>query len=155
MPNWCENIVELTNTHEEIAKLGAYLAENAGDMKFCDYWLPTPKELMDNEGWYDWRIKHWGIKWDVEIFDPVVERINDTQSTISVAFQSAWNHPLELYEYLTEKTPFIVKAMYNECGVGFCGEFKEGVDCVYEYGDTDIPEELKLEFGLEELSEDF
>lgn len=72
------------------------------------------KEKYGATTWYDWRIKHWGTKWDA--CDP-------EWSGDSVTFETAWSAPAEIYEKLTKLFPdvrfevnYADEDLGNNCG---------------------------------------
>lgn len=63
------------------------------------------KKALDNyeqygaKDWYDWRIKHWGTKWnacDTQINDP---------SEADVYFNTAWSAPIPVLDELSKRYP--------------------------------------------------
>jgi len=148
MPNWCMNTLYLTHADpEEIDRAEKALERG----KFMNEFLPTPP----NEDWYNWRINHWGTKWDVE-----ASTLDNEYGSIRATYDSAWAPPILFYQHLYH-IGFEVKALYFEPGVNFCGIFDEGEDCHYSLSGLRskqvkdlIPPELEVEFGiLEYLSE--
>ena len=96
---------------------------------------PTPTELKE-EGWYEWNVENWGTKWNCDAQDWMkVEHPNEDESSVTFWFDSAWSPPIALYEHIELNSPLNVKASYNECGMGFVGEFVDGSDDYYEYDD--------------------
>lgn len=139
MPNWCENVLTVKgHPHRvidfieygfDISKNGedTVLGENSYVLNF-EKIEPTPKneigELMDD--WYEWRLEHWGTKWDAIVFhqlfdakfkndgpsllvkdknitlDYLKEVMNDLdtnyETSIKIVFNTAWCYPLKLYE---------------------------------------------------------
>jgi len=129
MPNYCQN--QATFTHPDVEKLNElYLQferveDNADDEdgQPFQYLRPTPPELLDGNGWYDWRVANWGTKWDASSrrvleFDPEAK-------TLTVTFHTAWAAPTDLYKYLHAETEWRVDAIYFEAGMGFYGSFNE------------------------------
>ena len=57
MPNWCFNGVTLR--HKDPAMIDRAQHSEGLLMEF----LPTPKELLEGQGWYEWNISNWGTKW--------------------------------------------------------------------------------------------
>jgi len=87
------------------------------------------KKAIDETGcrtWYDWAIKNWGTKWDVEDFDLAYI---DGNEYISFDFQTAWSPPIAVIAALAEKFPAVnITFEYAEEGCDFAGElqFSEG-----------------------------
>ena len=156
MPNWCSNSIEIQGTKEQINKFVSFLDEKNGKDWF-DFFLPTPENLS-NDGWYEWNVQNWGTKWNCDAQDWMkVENPNDDESSVTFWFDSAWSPPIALYEHIELNSPLNVKASYNECGMGFVGEFVDGSDDYYEYENLEdldeIPEHLVDEWNLAEMLE--
>ena len=144
MPNWCEN--QVTIEHEDPAKLRV-LADAFAEGKFLQAVDPMPDPLppvlkaanLDSlPDWYNWRLQHWGCKWDVGGDGRILSLTNDT---LSISFDSPWAPPTVAYEKLVEQG-FTVRAYYHEGGMCFMGEWYDGEDNYIEYeGADDIPED--------------
>jgi hypothetical protein len=155
MPNWCYNQVTLTN--DDASKVKALVdeferiaKENEGkdynereNFRLFEQFYPTPKQLTEGDGWYDWNVSNWGTKWDVS----PDECYQDGDNAVSFYFDSAWSPPIEFYNKLVADG-WGVSAMYSEPGMEFCGEYIDGNDNYYEYPGTrerakqEIPEDL-------------
>ena len=74
--------------------------------------LPTPPEPDErlgtsifkstgraDERWYDWRIKNWGIKWDID----EINTDDDSENFISYSFETPWGPPEHICSALREK----------------------------------------------------
>ena len=131
MPNWCNNILTISEPSAELVK---YLQEEGFSF---DKIKPMPPELKEGDGWYDWAVENWGTKWDIdEEFMNVSDDINDKE--ICFGFDTAWSPPMGVIESLSEKFPedhFLLQ--YLEMGVGFGGEarFSDGSCVDSEFGD--------------------
>lgn len=133
MPNYCQN--KVTFTHPDVEKLNELyfqferVGNNADDEdgQPFQYLRPTPAELLTGDGWYNWRVDHWGTKWDATYAWGI--ELDIGTKTLTVNFNTAWSPPIALYQYLHEQTEWRVDAIYFEAGMGFCGSFNEdGVD---------------------------
>ena len=156
MPNWCNNTIEIEGTKEQINAFVSFLDEQNGKEWFT-FFKPTPPELKE-EGWYEWNIENWGTKWNCDAQDWVkVENPNADESSVTFWFDSAWSPPTALYEFIEATSTLNIKASYNEGGMGFVGEFVDGVDECFNYEcleDLDsIPEHLVDEWNLAEQME--
>jgi hypothetical protein len=156
MPNWCSNTIEIEGTKEQINKFVSFLDEQGGKEWFT-FFKPTPPELKE-EGWYEWNIENWGTKWNCDAQDWVkVENPNEDESSVTFWFDSAWSPPTALYEFIESISTMNIKASYNEGGMGFVGEFVDGVDDCFNYECLedleDIPEHLVDEWNLVEQME--
>jgi hypothetical protein len=64
---------------------------------------------------------------------------------ISFWFDSPWSPPTELYNKIQEQG-LIVNAQYMEEGIGFVGEYVDGIEETYEFENesdlNDVPERL-------------
>ena len=156
MPNWCSNTIEIEGTKEQINAFVSFLDEQTGKEWFS-FFKPTPPELKE-EGWYEWNIENWGTKWNCDAQDWVkVENPSADESSVTFWFDSAWSPPTALYEFIEATSTLNIKASYNEGGMGFVGEFVDGVDECFNYEcleDLDsIPEHLVDEWNLAEQME--
>ena len=156
MPNWCSNTIEIEGTKEQINAFVSFLDEQNGKEWFT-FFKPTPPELKE-EGWYEWNIENWGTKWNCDAQDWVkVENPSGDESSVTFWFDSAWSPPTALYEFIESTSTLNIKASYNEGGMGFVGEFVDGVDECFNYEcleDLDsIPEHLVDEWNLAEQME--
>lgn len=175
MPNWCSN--KLTLRHADSAMIDRAVSAFSNGALFNEF-VPCPVELQDTmsgffsdesaqseldakraenvtkfgySSWYDFNIANWGTKWDVGSNDETVER-NDV-NTVTLHFDTAWAPPIDFYHALVSQD-FEVEAMYNEFGMGFCGEYFNGSDSYIEYGTgnmDDIPDDIDAEFGIREI----
>ena len=156
MPNWCSNTIEIEGTKEQINAFVSFLDEQNGKEWFS-FFKPTPPELKV-EGWYEWNIENWGTKWNCDAQDWVkVENPSGDESSVTFWFDSAWSPPTALYEFIEATSTLNIKASYNEGGMGFVGEFVDGVDECFNYESLedleDIPEHLVDEWNLAEQME--
>ena len=156
MPNWCSNTIEIEGTKEQINKFVSFLDEQNGKEWFT-FFRPTPPELK-SEGWYEWNVENWGTKWNCDAQDWMkIENPSEDQASVTFWFDSAWSPPTALYEFIESTSTLNIKASYNEGGMGFVGEFVDGVDECFNYEcleDLDsIPEHLVDEWNLAEQME--
>ena len=118
MPNYCWNKVRIGADEATIAHLV--------DTEFSfEKLLPQPQfepipDLSGNdERWYNWRIEHWGTKWDR--FDYKLKHRG--QAGLELEFNTAWAPPTEFFKSLLEKYSDIwLKCDWSEEG-GEAGVF--------------------------------
>jgi hypothetical protein len=152
MPNWCAN--NLTIEHEDSDMVDRFVkAYNEGNT--CNEFIPKPENLGD--GWWDWCINNWGIKWDIGCENDQAHGLKPTRvgNQVTVTFDSAWAPPLGLYKEL-DKLGFMVNATYFEPGMAFCGIWHDGDDLYTEYGDDKnlIPVQIWEDYNLSEFFEE-
>ena len=139
MPNWCSNRLAVstwsqTEKEDEAKKQIKEFLSKAEVVKedgevvsslSMNNLYPMPKELEntkagitgDKPNWYDWRVEHWGTKWDI---DGCLEY--DDEEYLEYCFDSAWAPPTAFLEKVSKDFPllkFVLK--YEEEGVGFIG----------------------------------
>ena len=162
MPNWCANNV--TINHDDPAKLNELLeAYKRGEL--MEHFMPTPRDPNDptkllgegkpitldsSEDWYSWRVNNWGTKWDVGGEDAFYD---DTPEGVVLSFDSAWSPPVGFYEFMKDQG-FDIRASYFEPGMGFCGDWIDGMDNYYEGEWRDFPDHLIQEYNMDEWYED-
>jgi hypothetical protein len=131
MPNYCSNEVTIVfNEQDDYDKFitqmsiedstDPYLSYNAEDngYGFFDRLVPTPADKLE-DGWYDWRVKHWGTKWNPNIQTFMTD---DVGKCIELAMDTAWAPPVSFFTTFTELFPSAsVELNYLEEGMGFCG----------------------------------
>lgn len=146
MPNWCSNSLTLKHDKEKIDLLEKQLRES--DV-FFQHLHPRPND--QDENWYSWNIDNWGTKWDVNVNEGYIERVDDT--TLQLSFDTAWGPPTKFYDFLFEDG-WDVEARYYEPGVGFIGEYDNSIDDCWEINFDDeesinaVPRELAEHFAL-------
>lgn len=73
--------------------------------------------LYGSNNWYDWRIGHWGCKWDVQ-----AELVRDEPRKLEYIFDSPWSPPINWLERVSIDFPKLrFKIKYEEEGMGFRG----------------------------------
>jgi hypothetical protein len=141
MPNHCQNKAVFTYPKEgelttlcERFRIGRASGEGVPNGPFT-YLRPTPVDLLEGRGWYDWRVTNWGTKWDCMAEHDIT--LDLEEKALTVSFDTAWSPPIKLYEYLHTHTEWRVNAMYFEAGTRFYGWFSEGG--AETYTDNDGP----------------
>lgn len=107
----------------------------------------------------------WGTKWiDIGHVTPVIDDVNpytdETCSSLTVRFSSAWAPPIDGYVAARINHPDIfLRSYYNEGGMAFCGLWTtdNGDDC-YDYSQgkevlEEIPEDIREKCDLDEWFE--
>lgn len=123
MPNWCENKLVLKHTDRTMLERVVSSVKENGSGLFSEF-LPMPKELEgttapgDDPNWYDWRIDHWSVKWDVTDVD--IGEIED--DTVKLWFLTAWSPPMRWLAMMAT-LGFVFKIAYEEPGMAFYGIF--------------------------------
>ena len=150
MPNWCNNILTISEPSAELVK---YLQEEGFSF---DKIKPMPPELKEGDGWYDWAVENWGTKWDLNenpfLFDSISE------NEISFWFDTAWSPPMGVIEALSEKfykDHFVLQ--YLEMGMSFCGEasFSDGSVVDNQSGEEkEVAKFAKEIFGYEDQEDE-
>ena len=152
MPNHTDNRVILS--HDDSQQIDMiYNIMNADDTPLCQTLIPMPKALEGTQGlsdspnWYDWRLQHWGTKWDV--YETHCTRID--ANTLQLTFYTAWSPPIPVYDKLVDMG-FEVNARYLDEGWMYAGEYVDGDDWTTDDVES-LPEtypDLDLEFGISE-----
>ena len=62
--------------------------------------------------WYEWRINHWGTKWNSH--NTVIDAENKT-----IEFDTAWNAPKPLFHHISEKTDAKIAFLYADEDIGY------------------------------------
>lgn len=106
--------------------------EYEGEVLSFENLLPTPEDLLENDGWYEWRVDNWGTKWDAS--DTILFKGEDAQETMGsirlpenalvYLFKTAWGPPVEWVEKLSDVYPgAIFHLVYVEEMGNFSGLF--------------------------------
>jgi hypothetical protein len=150
MPNWCQNIANIT--HEDLEKLDAIVEElKKEEPELFNSLVPNPA----GEWQYDWCVENWGTKWDASVYNYELK-----DGVLTINFDTAWGPPIAFYEKI-EQMGFFVDAYYREEGMAFCGHYFDGSDEFYEYGnmsadeiEENIPVEIDEMFGISQYQRD-
>ncbi len=145
MPNWCSNSLFIRN--EDMTKVDALEQQLMKKEDHQLFNLLVPRPADEEENWYNWNITNWGTKWEASIID--WERTSDNE--IFVSFDTAWSPPIAFYDTVTNDG-WNVEAQYYEPGMGYIGQYIDGIDESFEYDIRDLesiealPEDL-IEYG--------
>jgi len=165
MPNWCLNNLKIVGEVKELKKfekkvdkenfLGSFiplpkeLEERQSPSKTTNTVNPTKEDLKENieknrlkklygsDNWYDWSIKNWGTKWDMnevcrdddEELDAYEEDEQEEVLEIQYAFSSPWSPPIKGLESISKLFPNLTFHLdYSEDGMGYRGisRFQDG-----------------------------
>ena len=171
MPNWCENRLTISHSDPSMIKR----ARDAWmDRRFLKEFIPIPQELTivsgrvgadDNpeqmllvaqqeanlkkygyQDWYTYCVNEWGTKWDIGYEEDWNEPCDESETTFTVKYNSAWSPP-EAACFKLVAMGFDVTNYYYEPGMGFCGVFKDGED--HQYSTGEAPKELQEVFDFD------
>lgn len=103
----------------------------------CNVCGGSKKERVGMEGWYSWRLRAWGTKWDASFGEPFLALGSDEASvdettaalggtvtpTVAVyKFDTAWSPPTGFVESASEQFPELEFGLrFGEPGNGFAG----------------------------------
>jgi hypothetical protein len=158
MPNWCENEVWITGNADELQELFTEASKpnlsydnGESEAKFLmDNLVPVPKELLEGDGWYNWRLGNWGTKWDLnQDYDDTRIYYTEGDSEGGLNYQTAWSPNRAFWLAVSERFPSLtIDLRYVEEGMCFMGQeiMKEG-QTIEEVYHNDIPDELSIEAG--------
>ena len=134
MPNWCENTLTIkastSNAMKDYNRLESLFEDSLKIDKDTGYVdnlfnsiIPMPKELLGTEApkekpnWYNWRLEHWGTKWDVSGYLEYSDR-----DMLEYSFDSAWSPPSSFIEKVSKDFPLLrLRLKYDEPGMCFMG----------------------------------
>jgi hypothetical protein len=144
MPNWCYNNVKISFDSDNESELRDKVSD---DKELFGQFFPIPEE--EKENWYDWNITNWGTKWDA-----TPNNVNWENDCVTFNIDTAWGPPTRFYEKM-EELGYWVEAYYLEEGMAFCGQYMDGNDDFYEFGnmsademEAELPEWVESEFNL-------
>jgi len=149
------------------------------DDRLLSEFIPVPQELVDTvsggyadaeeqrkleeqiaknletygcKDWYEFCINQWGTKWDIN----GGEIAGESDTSLTIYFETAWSPPIEAYRKLDE-LGFNIEAMYYEDGMAFCGEYTtgHGENSISITGDSDwveanVPSHIDEAFAISE-----
>lgn len=136
MPNWCYNRLLVHGLDADLAAFSQLASRRVDDRGGPNEapklslraLVPEPEEVraagFDPVG-YDWRIKHWGTKWDVA--DDVTSEVSPGE--LQFQFPTAWAPPLPWLAQVAFMLPeFRFRLSYYESGTEFAGweRYSEG-----------------------------
>jgi len=183
MPNWTSNNIVIVGKKEKVDVIKDQLEkyyEYGGEWSgFFDYFLPTPKEMMEHPSpirdeelsvnfenkygapdWYGWRINNWGTKWDISDFSDMQYQSEEIDlSMVSFNCETAWSPPEEGLRNLSKKFEDVYfYCQFEEPGMSFQGycSFMNGEDIGSETVDmfpkfTDVIEDVEFFYSTAKM----
>lgn len=150
MPNWCENGLTVTGDRAEIDRFvkdaagETHAYETTGqDAVQSDFSLAKLYPAPAGAELEDWRVEHWGTKWDVNVVDSHREAAGE----VFFQFDTAWTPPLAALRHISTLYPGLKFALtYEESGEAFTG--------VYEVQDGNVLREEERELADAEIEGD-
>ena len=139
MPNWCENELIIEGEPQTLDFIQSVSAH--GDLPFSmEAFKPTPPLLLEKSGisadgnaignaflgntnyeydnWYEWRIAHWGTKWDIADL-----HLHRTERAISLSYQTAWSPNVSFWTYFSSLYPSVkISHRFVEEGMDYIGQ---------------------------------
>lgn len=171
MPNWCENKIVIIGKNDVIQPMVDILAETIdGEAKFFEYFIPTPPEMLQESApardeetiklfmqkygakdWYDWRVRNWGIKWDIAYACDIEVQFGDNDvCCLSFSCQTPWSPPEEGLGTLSAMFPnTYFYCEFFEPGMGFQGY------CSYCNGESKGSETVSTFMKSHDVIDDF
>lgn len=155
MPNWCYNTLELRLLNVDIYDLlKASLDKEVLFQFLCPLDLgyeEDGKPKLD----YHVAMDKWGVRCDVENMQ---YSYTATDNTFCFSFDTAWGPPTAFYLSLMDNDDVdFIRATYSEGGMEFLGQYTNDCGTIvndqYDWDDV-IPEELGLEVGLDDYSDE-
>lgn len=99
----------------------------------------VPDSSNDDGGWYSWRIKNWGTKWNAyEVQEPDIQVLSNGNIQMEYSFDTAWSPPAEWLKIVAEKYANLAFELkwYDE-DYPQCGKINvEGDNVSYYYPST-------------------
>ncbi len=127
MPNWCRNSMTAHGPLDVLAKFREMAQsldydKEKGTGTCLDFSRLVPEDYNDpnyqnakdslcetdeeypNFNWYNWRLDHWGTKWNARYVDLEDEYFEDL-GDLDYYFETAWNPPIPFFKALCKKFP--------------------------------------------------
>jgi hypothetical protein len=162
MPNWVSIRLTLSGPHAEITRfqntciratreedsdeesldLGALVPMPAAVIATLDDHSAAAKQAAFSatgfESWYEWRINHWGCKWNTSN----LQVITATPDLLDVSFETPWSAPEPALAALAAQFPLLSgRVCAIEESWGLIGEFQTG-----SYSSTFVEPSVELKF---------
>ena len=114
MPNYCSNKIVVCG---DLNKFKTWLN---GEPFSLNKIAPMDQTLLDGEGWYDWRLANWGVKWELNFEE--IDQI-EFHNNIILKFDTAWCPPRIAIGKLAKLFPEInIAHAYRERGRDIVGK---------------------------------
>ncbi|MFV2028642.1 hypothetical protein [Neisseria sp. S1] len=99
-------------------------------------------------GWYDWRIRHWGTKWNADCC-----YISRSDGLLEISFETAWSPPDGVYRAICAAYPDLeLVGKYIEDGMCFAGYYDNIGPDLY---DNPCADEDYRKFGIEHFGYEY
>jgi hypothetical protein len=136
MPNYCFNELVITGEKQQLVDFiqANSSTEDGEQFEPLLFSKAVPEPELEPGGWHDWRVEHWGTKWEPECTDQVPPReegyqtlddfwvFDDNTDSAFIGFDTAWSPPIEWLEQVSALYPDLVFSMsYEEPGMAFRG----------------------------------
>lgn len=156
----------ITDSHEVEIIIGQFFDRLIGEVKaYCNATAIQEKEY-GCVGWYDYNLKNFGTKWDMQLTDWDSWYVDDNTSVIIFKVETAWSIPDEWLEYLAEKYPnlgFAVRTYEEQPAWNGYFNVREGYfienhpyeDMYITNDDGDFEWNEELDMGIQDNFEDY
>lgn len=123
MPNWCHNRVRVHGEAGELRRLTSHVRGVDHESKPLAFSLekiqPTPPALLKGDAWHDWRLEHWGTKWETWN----VSATHAQDDCFEVEFCTAYVPPLAALRTLSGEFPDLtIEVVYSEPNCEIAGK---------------------------------
>ena len=105
MTDLCRNRLTVSGDTQELAAFVDLVRTDEQPLSF-EKIAATPANLL-KEGWYEWRIEHWGTKWDAE-FEDVTEPLRVRRTRATYVFLTVFGPPVAWIERASEAFPALI-----------------------------------------------
>ena len=131
-----ENLASLRND-----KLNGVLGEEDNDTNLIPVENNTPEKCEQlikeygSDNWYDWNIKTYGTKWDVEVLE---NEFFKSEEQFECSFDTAWSPPGTFLQNLQDKFKKLdIRLTFelegsDECGFFYTNRYNDDVSISYE-----------------------
>jgi|688.fasta_scaffold00011_42 hypothetical protein len=149
MPNWCENKLEVIvdNEYKNKTKFllkDFYLSNQSREtLLSLNAEVRRPNNVEDE---FDWNVKHWGTKWEIEEVS-----VDEEDDKLTYYFDTVWSPPLEWLETVSKNFPHLIFILnFDEPGAGLYGGIRVENGSFVEEWDNDQPGEPEKEVTPED-----